>query len=138
MTDDEQSKTCELLNENGFYAEPGEGGIVLVADSKEALQIGLEKQKREYDVVVVGGGSSMRGIGLSIGGRIGATLAALAIAQHIEMRVPEVDPLDQPWESESKPKHTYSKGKHLSAGERKHRNKKLKSQRNSRRYNRKG
>lgn len=106
---------------------------------------------RERDVIVVGSGPSRFGgfyeeyksrprIGVGIGGLggIGIKFAALALAHSISVgAVAESPQHDYLYESKPKTK-AVSTRKHLSAGERKHRNKKLKSQRNSRRYNRKG
>lgn len=119
--------------------------------SFEALETRPKPKERirERDVIVIGSGPTRFGgfyeehksrprIGVGIGGLggLGIKFAALALAHSISVGA-VAEPPQHDYLYESKPK-TSSTRKVLTSGERKHRNKKLKSQRNSRRYNRKG
>lgn len=144
MDEEVQREVCEKLEARGYAVIPDSDGNIYVANSHEELEASLEahrERERERDIIVVGGGSSVlpmlsrSRIGLGFGG-IGMKFAALALAQNIACEMVVTEPVhDYLHESKSRPS---SRAKELSAGERKLRNKKLKTQRNSRRYNRKG
>lgn len=150
MDEDTQREVCEKIRDLGYLAEPDRNGNIYVGESAEQIDEALqEAESRAKDVIIIGGGSgdifslgmhhemkTSRRIGVGMGG-LGIKFAALALAQSIEIGCVAEPEHDWLYESQSKPK-PYSTHKQLSAGERKTRNKKLKSQRSARRYNRKG
>jgi hypothetical protein len=143
MDEDKQREVCEKLNAAGYATQPDRNGNIYVGESAEQLEKALAEHEQEYlererDIIVVGGGGFSMGmvtrthLGAS---RIGMKFAALALAQSIEIGC-VAEPVHD-YLTESKPRPQYSRPKELTPGERKFRNKKLKTQRNSRRYNRK-
>lgn len=144
MDEDKQKEICEKLNAAGYATQPDRNGNIYVGESAEQLEKALAEHEQEYlererDVIIVGGGGFSMGMvtrthmGAS---RIGMKFAALALAQSIEIGCVAEPAHD--WLTESKSPRPSSRAKELSPGERKYRNKKLKMQRTSRRYNRKG
>lgn len=162
MNEEKQKELVERVESIGYFAQPDRNGNIYVGETAEQVAEALDAHRAEHleqerakvrDVVVIGGGhypsmgmavyagaAGGRGVGrIGLGSsRTALTLAMAVMAQSCSAVT--VDPPEQQWlaESESNKSGLNSKGKLLSSGERKTRNKKLKSQKNSRRYNRKG
>ena len=163
MNEEKQKELVEKVESIGYFAQPDRNGNIYVGETAEQVAEALDAHRAEYleqerakvrDVVVIGGGhypsmgmavyagaAGGRGMGRGIG--LGSSRTALTLAMAVMAQACSavtVDPPEQQWqtESESNKSGLNSKGKLLSSGERKTRNKKLKSQKNSRRYNRKG